>query len=81
MQVIFFGKLAERIERTLTVELPEKALLVRDLRDVLADRFPHARADLLMPSLRACIDDEIVPDSHPLQGADRVEFLPPVSGG
>ncbi len=81
MQVVFYGKLAERIDRALTVELPDHAKTVEDLRALLAERFPDARTDLLRPSLRACIGDELVPSSHSLQRVDTVEFFPPVSGG
>jgi molybdopterin converting factor small subunit len=81
MQVVFYGKLAERIDRALTIELPEHAKTVEDLRALLADRFPDARTELLRPSLRACIGDELVQGSHSLQGVNAVEFFPPVSGG
>ena len=81
MQVIFFGKLAERVERCVTVNLPEGVASIGELRSLLADRFPQARSELLAPSLRACVSDALVDDAYPLRGADTVEFFPPVSGG
>jgi molybdopterin converting factor small subunit len=81
MQVNFFGRLAERLDRSVTIELPEQTRSVGDLRALLAERFPHASGDLLKPSLRACIGDELVDDASPLGGTDTVEFFPPVSGG
>jgi molybdopterin converting factor small subunit len=81
MQVNFFGRLAERLDRSVTIELPEQTRSVGDLRALLAERFPYASGDLLKPSLRACVGDQLVDDAYPLGGADTVEFFPPVSGG
>jgi molybdopterin converting factor small subunit len=81
MQVSFYGRLAERIERSVTIDVPEQTRSVGDLRALLAERFPHASGDLLKPSLRACVGDELVDDAYPLGRADTVEFFPPVSGG
>jgi molybdopterin converting factor small subunit len=81
MKVIFFGKLAEQVDRSVTIDVPAQASSVGDLRTLLAERFPHASGELLKPSLRACIGDELVDDAHPLGAADTVEFFPPVSGG
>jgi molybdopterin converting factor small subunit len=81
MQVNFFGRLAERIDRSVTIDVPEQTRSVGDLRALLAEQFPHASGDLLKPSLRACVGDELVDDGYPLGGADTVEFFPPVSGG
>lgn len=79
MQVLFFGKLADRIGRS--VDVPADRATVGGLREALAARFPEVRADLMKPSLRACVGDELVPDEFALDGVGRVEFFPPLSGG
>lgn len=81
MRVMFFGKLAERIERQVEIALPGEAATVADVRALLAERFPQAREELLKPSLRACIGDEMVDDAAPVRDAEAVEFFPPLSGG
>ena len=79
MQVMFFGRLGELIARS--IELDASPETVAELRRMLAARYPDAAAELLRPSLRACIGDDMVEDAHLLAGIDAVEFLPPLSGG
>jgi molybdopterin converting factor small subunit len=76
---MFFGKLGELIGRS--VALDASPATVGDLRLALAQRHPDAAAELLRPSVRACVGDELVADDHALAGIDVVEFLPPLSGG
>ena len=81
MKIGFYGRLAERIGREIEVEPPGGDGSVAALRRQLADRFPGAAADLASPSVRACVDAAIVPDTHVVQPGQRVDFLPPLSGG
>lgn len=80
MRAIFFGKLADRLDRTVSFDAGG-ACTVGEVRALLAERHPQASADLLAPSLRACVRDAIVGDDHPVGGEDTIEFFPPVSGG
>jgi molybdopterin synthase sulfur carrier subunit len=80
MRILFFGKLRDSLgdERELDAEPGET---VARLRRRLADLHPAAAGDLMSPRLRACVDDAIVGDDFVLDGHDRVELLPPLSGG
>jgi len=81
MRIGFFGRLGERIGRAVDLDLPADACTVADLRLHLARQFPAASGDLASGSLRACVDEAIVPDSHVVRPGQRVEFFPPLSGG
>jgi len=81
MRIGFFGRLGERIGREVDLDLPADACTVADLRLHLARQFPAASGDLASGSLRACVDEAIVPDSHVVRPGQRVEFFPPLSGG
>jgi molybdopterin converting factor small subunit len=80
MRILFFGKLRDSLgdERELAAEPGET---VAALRRRLADLHPAAAGDLMSPRLRACVDDTIVGDDFVVAGHDRVELLPPLSGG
>jgi molybdopterin synthase sulfur carrier subunit len=39
------------------------------------------RPELLDPSIRIAVNDEIVPGDRPLADGDEIAFLPPMSGG
>lgn len=80
MKVLFFGKLRESLgdEREIDVAEGES---VAALRRRLAAAHPLASADLLGPRTRACVNDAIVGEDFALGGDERVEFLPPLSGG
>lgn len=81
MQIHFFGRAGDQVARIINLDLPSTVVTVADLRLVLARTYPDAAGDLLRPSLRACVGDEIVGEDHQLRGSDLVEFLPPLSGG
>jgi molybdopterin converting factor small subunit len=79
MNIRFFGKLADSLGRE--VELPvSSACSVAELRELLQRAFPHSAKTLRGP-VRACVGERFVADSHVVQPTDRVEFIPPVSGG
>ncbi len=78
--VTLFGRLSEAIGREL--ELSSQGIgTVADLRRTLAERYPAAHGDLASPRVRACVNDAVVGDDHPLASGDSVALLPPVSGG
>jgi len=79
MRVTFYGKLADRLKRTVDIDGPART--VGEVRARLAERFPDSRDDLLAPSLKACIKDLIVGNDHPVARDTLIEFFPPVSGG
>ena len=79
MEVMFFGRLGEAIGRS--VALDESPADVAQLRQVLASKYPALAGELLRPSLRACVGNEMVGDDFVLAGVEAVDFLPPLSGG
>ena len=80
MRIGFFGRLRDSLgdEREVAAEAGET---VAGLRIRLAGLHPEAARDLLSPRVRACIADEIVGEDFLLGGQERIEFLPPLSGG
>ena len=80
MKIGFFGRLREALgdEREVAGEAGET---VAQLRSRLAGLHPEAAGELLSPRVRACVADTIVGEDFPLGGQERVEFLPPLSGG
>lgn len=80
MKVLFHGRLAETIGPELEVETPP-GCSVGELRDRLVAQHPEAEQPLRSRRARACVGDALVRDTYVPQAADRVEFLPPVSGG
>jgi molybdopterin converting factor small subunit len=81
VKVIFFGKLGESIGREIAFDVPPDGCSVAQLRTLLGQRFPVARADLEGPALRACVNDAIVDDAFVVTPGLDVEFFPPLSGG
>lgn len=80
MRISFFGRLREALGGEIEVPV-EEGETVAGLRLRLAAIHPEAARDLLAPRSRACVADAIVGEDLPLSGTDRVEFLPPLSGG
>jgi molybdopterin converting factor small subunit len=80
MKIGFFGRLRDSLgdERDVTVDAGET---VARLRLRLAGLYPEAAGDLLSRRVRAFVADSIVGEDFPVGGSDRVEFLPPLSGG
>ena len=80
MKIGFFGRLRDTLgdEREVAAEAGET---VARLRIRLAALHPEAARDLLSPRVRACVGDAIVGEDFPLGGQERIEFLPPLSGG
>ena len=80
MKIEFYGKLRDALGDTADLDSVEGET-VAGLRRRLADLHPAAAGELLGPRIRACVGDTIVGDEFGLDGHDRVEFLPPLSGG
>jgi molybdopterin converting factor small subunit len=80
MTIGFFGRLRDVLGDACELAA-EEGETVAKLRARLAGLHPEAARDLLGPRVRACVDDAIVGEDFPLAGAERIEFLPPLSGG
>ncbi|HEV7658874.1 MAG TPA: MoaD/ThiS family protein [Allosphingosinicella sp.] len=72
-KIAFYGKLAERIVREIEIDLPAAGCTIAALRT----RFEG----LDRATVRACVNDETVGEGHVVLPGDRVDFLPPLSGG
>jgi molybdopterin converting factor small subunit len=72
-KIAFYGKLAERIGREVEIDLPAEGCTIAALRS----RFEG----LGSATVRACVNDETVSEDHVVMPCDRVDFLPPLSGG
>ena len=81
MDILFFGKLGDRIGREVRIEAPPSGCTVRELRALLASLYPGSAEELTSPSLKACVDDAIVADDFRVGAGRTVEFFPPLSGG
>jgi molybdopterin converting factor small subunit len=72
-KIAFYGKLAETIGREVDIDLPPEGCTIAVIR---------ARFDGLdRATVRACVNDETVSEDHVVRPGDRVDFLPPLSGG
>ena len=78
MQVLFYGKLADRLGEA--IELPVSGpCTLGELRQRLAEE--HPAAGVLDGRVRACVGDRFVGETDKVGPDDVVEFLAPVSGG
>ena len=75
--VRFYGRLADAIGPE--IDLRAANLSVGEIRRIVATEHSAAAADL--GRSRALIGDCAVGDDRVVGSADRLEFLPPVSGG
>ncbi len=80
MKVGFFGRLRDALGDEAEVAAEEDETVAR-LRIRLAGLYPRAAGDLLSPRVRACVADRIVGEDFRLAGHERIDFLPPLSGG
>jgi len=72
IRIGFYGRLAERFGREVEVELPAAATVAS-----LRARFEGLDA----ATVRALVNDELAGDDARVTPGDRVDFLPPLSGG
>ena len=80
MKVLFYGRLAEAIGPELEIDAPP-GCSVGQLRDRLVAEHPEAEQPLRSRRALACVGDSLVHDTYVLGADERIEFLPPVSGG
>ena len=80
VKVVYYWRLAEAIGVELDVDVPPGSSIAQ-LRDALVGSHPGAAEALLNNRARACVADALVADDFVPGPDDRVEFLPPVSGG
>lgn len=79
MKIGFYGQIERPFGGPADVMVPEEGVTVTALRRLLAESYD---ADAIMErSVRAAVNDEIVPDTHIVYPRDTVDFLSPVSGG
>ncbi|MHA6288143.1 MoaD/ThiS family protein [Maricaulis sp. CAU 1757] len=79
MKIGFYGQIASCFGGPTEIALPEQGETVTALRRRLALQC-DANA-ILETTIRAAVNDQIVPEAHRVLPGDRVEFLSPVSGG
>jgi molybdopterin converting factor small subunit len=79
VKVRFYGKLAEQIAREIDLDCAGRT--VGDVRARLSKAYPDSAQDLQSHLVRACVGDEMVDDSFPLDSVEAVELFAPVSGG
>ena len=80
MKVLFYGRLAETIGSELEMEAPP-GRSVGELRERLIADHPQAEQPLRSKRARTCVGDQLVGDDYRLASGDKLEFLPPFSGG
>jgi molybdopterin converting factor small subunit len=78
VKLLFYGRLAETIDRQIEVHAPQ-GCSIAELRRRLAKDYP-SDAETLGRS-RAFVANRFVPEDHVVSNACEVELLPPVSGG
>ena len=76
IEVEYCGRLSDVFGARARVDLPEGVATVSSLRAHL-----DSDGQLLHPSVRAVVNDAVVPETHPVRNGDRVAFLPLVGGG
>lgn len=75
------GRLADPVGPVLCVDDAAAVHCIADLRDWVARTHPALAADMLSARVHACVDNEIVADSHVVGDGMTVAFFPPLSGG
>jgi molybdopterin converting factor small subunit len=80
VKVAFYGRLAETVGTELDIDAPP-GCSIEELRNMVIAEHPDADETLRNKRSRACVGDAIVHDSYVIDAAEKVEFLPPVSGG
>lgn len=78
--IVLHGRLADLLGREIAIPAPARCSIA-ELRRRIADEQPGAAEAILGPRVRACVGNEIVPDSFFPDPGETIEFLPPVSGG
>ncbi|MCP5432668.1 MAG: MoaD/ThiS family protein [Alphaproteobacteria bacterium] len=79
MKIGFYGQIKRPFGGAAEVTAPNEGVTVTALRRLLAERYEDEA--ILERSVRAVVNDEIVPETHVVFPVDTVEFMSPVSGG
>jgi sulfur-carrier protein len=79
--LLYFGALAESLQcQEEQILVPEDIATVGELRSWLAAR--SQKWSPLTDTLLLCaVNQEVVPFTHLIQGAEEIAFFPPVTGG
>lgn len=80
VKILLHGPVAEAIGPEIEVDAAY-GCSIAELRERLAADYPETRETLANRRTRACVGGALVPDDYVVSVDDRVEFLPPVSGG
>ena len=81
VRLLYFGRLGDVTGiNSEAFDLPDGIQTAGELREWLDVRF-EAGGQLLEPSVRIAVNNEIVFDTHPLAGEDEIALMPPVGGG
>ena len=75
MQIGFHGRIAAPFSGAVNVEVSMNGLAVSGLRALLASQY-NVDA-ILHRSVRAAVNDEIVPEDYVIRPGDTVEFMSP----
>lgn len=82
IDVLYFAWIRERIGEPKERIETEAGTVLELIDQIKARSDAHALAFADVTSIRAAIDQELVPDlSAPLNGAREVAFFPPMTGG
>jgi len=80
MKVLFHGRLAEAIGSELEVSCAS-VCTVAEVRERVAAEHPDAASALRNKRALSVVGEKLVRDDYRLTCGDKLEFLPPVSGG
>jgi molybdopterin converting factor small subunit len=80
LKVLLYGRMAEAIGPEVEVDAAD-GCSIAGLRERLAADHPETAETLANRRARACVGGALVMDDYVVSAEDRVEFLPPVSGG
>lgn len=80
MKILIFGSLRNDIAKEVAGDIPPRGCSIRELRAMLVASDP-CYAPLARPSIRACVDREIVLDDHVVRPGQEIAFVSPLSGG
>ena len=81
VEVLFFGKIADRFGRTASLEIPVAGCALPWLKSRLADRIEGGGEALAEPGLRVAVDHLVVRDQAWVHPGQEVAFLSMFSGG
>jgi molybdopterin converting factor small subunit len=79
-KIAFYGRLADTLGPELEFAIPS-GCSIAELRQQLSAEHPEAAEALASRRTRACVAGSLVRDDYAITRNDRIEFLPPVSGG